>query len=214
MDPLLGVNFKTEIQGGTATGDAITAISQANPAVVTGTNSYSNGDVVVLDIPDGMQQLDGAACRVAAVTGTSYELEGVDSTNFEAFGTGTGTGYKVSSWLTLGWATRVDLPNAAPTELDASTLLDTVGKIVYGRPGAQAGTIDGIFKPTDSGMAALRAATSNQASLAFRLTWATGEKAVFNANVSAGSGFSQDNNAIATTSVAVSVKAFPSFFTV
>lgn len=207
--PLVGANLKVEVQASLDTPVTITAITKANPGVASAVNTYSNGDFVLI-LCEGMQQLNGVIARVANVSGTQFDLEGVDTTNFATFTSGTAT--KILTWATAGFATDVNLPNAAPTALDASTLIDIVGQTVYGRPGAQEGSIDGLFAPLDAVMTDLRDATMQNATRGFRVTWPTGLIGVFNGNVAAGQGFVQGNNAIATTSIAVSVRGFPVFY--
>lgn len=54
--------------------NAITAISQANGAVVTQTNTYSNGDILQLYNTTGMLQISGAAFEISSVSGSGYTL--------------------------------------------------------------------------------------------------------------------------------------------
>lgn len=66
----------------------VTAITQANPAVVTTSfaHQYITGTIVRLDIPsvDGMQQISGITYPIT-VTGLSTFSVPIDSTNFQAF---------------------------------------------------------------------------------------------------------------------------------
>ena len=70
----------------------ISAISQANPAVVTynGSDTYSNGDIVYLSGINGMTELNDERYTVANVnTGTNtFELSGVNSTGYTAYSSG------------------------------------------------------------------------------------------------------------------------------
>ena len=63
----------------------ITAISQANPAVVTAVNTFNNGDVVLITNVGGMTELNGTLQTVANQAAGSFELAGVDSTSFGAY---------------------------------------------------------------------------------------------------------------------------------
>lgn len=64
----------------------ITAITQANPAVVTITShGYSNGDEVYLYDIDGMTELNGRNFIVAGATTHTFQLTGVDSTGYTAY---------------------------------------------------------------------------------------------------------------------------------
>lgn len=75
-----------------ATGQAITAATQANPVVVTytGTDTYANGDTVYISGVVGMTQLNGKNYTVANVnTGTNtFELATIDGTLYTAYTSG------------------------------------------------------------------------------------------------------------------------------
>jgi hypothetical protein len=68
---------------------AISAITQANPAVVTygGADNYANGDEVILEDIVGMTELNGRRFIVANVdTGANtFELTGIDSSAYTAY---------------------------------------------------------------------------------------------------------------------------------
>ncbi len=59
-----------------------TAITNANPAVVTMTNTYSNGDVVQLYGTTGMLQIAGMAFTISSVSGSGFTLLGLDASGF------------------------------------------------------------------------------------------------------------------------------------
>lgn len=65
----------------------ITAVTQANPAVVT-TNiahGYANGDIVEIVGVVGMTELNGNLYTVAGATSTTFQLSGIDSTGYTAY---------------------------------------------------------------------------------------------------------------------------------
>ena len=66
----------------------ISAITQANPAVVTTTfaHQYITGTIVRLDIPfsDGMQQANGLFGPITVLSSTTFSIT-IDSTNFDPF---------------------------------------------------------------------------------------------------------------------------------
>lgn len=70
----------------------ISAITQANPAVVTysGADTYANGDRIVIGGVSGMTQVNNREFIVANVnTGANtFELSGIDSTGFDAYTSG------------------------------------------------------------------------------------------------------------------------------
>ena len=63
----------------------ITGITQANPGVVTtsGAHGFSNGDEVFITAVVGMTELNGRFFKINNVTGTTFELQDMSSTNFD-----------------------------------------------------------------------------------------------------------------------------------
>ncbi len=64
-----------------------TAITNANPAVVTMVNTYSEGDVVQLYGTTGMLQIAGMAFTISTVSGAGFTLLGLDASGFAAAAT-------------------------------------------------------------------------------------------------------------------------------
>lgn len=66
---------------------AISAVTQANPGVVTSaTHSYSNGDTVIINDIVGMTELNGKRFIVANVTATTFELTDIDGVDVDTSG--------------------------------------------------------------------------------------------------------------------------------
>lgn len=57
--------------------NAITAISAANPAVVTQTNTYNNGDIIQIYSPTGDLTIGGMNFQISSVSGSGYTLLGL-----------------------------------------------------------------------------------------------------------------------------------------
>ena len=64
-----------------------TAITNASPAVVSMTNTYSEGDTVVLYNTTGMLQISGMAFTISSVSGSGFTLLGLDASGFSAAAT-------------------------------------------------------------------------------------------------------------------------------
>jgi hypothetical protein len=64
-----------------------TTITQANPAVATVTNTYSNGDQVIIYNAVGMQQISGMTFTISSVTTSGFTLLGLNSSGFAAAAT-------------------------------------------------------------------------------------------------------------------------------
>ena len=73
----------------------ITAVTQANPAVVTiASHTFTNGDRIFISGVVGMTQLNNREFTVANTTTNTFELSGIDSTGFDAYTSG-GTAAKI-----------------------------------------------------------------------------------------------------------------------
>jgi len=90
MTPSKWSNVQVAVQSALATAIVITAITKANPAVVsyTGTDP-TNGDFIAVTAL-GMRQVDARVFRIANVNGAgnTLELEAIDSTSFDTFTSG------------------------------------------------------------------------------------------------------------------------------
>jgi cellobiose-specific phosphotransferase system component IIB len=64
-----------------------TTITQATAAVASVTNTYSNGDQVVIYNAVGMQQISGMTFTISSVTGSQFTLLGLNSSGFAAAAT-------------------------------------------------------------------------------------------------------------------------------
>lgn len=65
----------------------ITAITAANPAVVSATNTYNEGDTVIIYGTTGMLQISGMAFTITSVSGSAFSLLGLDASGFAAAAT-------------------------------------------------------------------------------------------------------------------------------
>lgn len=79
----------------------ITAISNAVAGVVTATNTLAVGDYV--EITSGWSRLSGKIVRVSAASGTTFTMEGYDTSSTAIYpaGGGIGTFRKVLTWTQL-----------------------------------------------------------------------------------------------------------------
>ncbi len=67
--------------------NAITAITAASPAVVSQTNTYSEGDIVRIYNTTGMLQIAGMPFQISTVSGAGYTLIGLRAAGFAAAAT-------------------------------------------------------------------------------------------------------------------------------
>jgi len=149
-----------------------------------------------------MVELDGQAVRVANVAANTFELEGIIGVGYTAWTAGTAK--KVTTFATFSKSQNITMPNPAPARIDTTTLIDKTKQYMFGLPDAPQGTIKALYNPNGTAEALIFAATKANLPLVFRVTFAAGQKTIFNANVSGGTGFTLAQNAAADSDVAFS----------
>lgn len=89
------------IASGYAAAVDITAMSNASEAIATATNTLAAGDFV--EITSGWSRLNGKVVRVKAADGTTFTLEGIDTSDTTKYPAGTGIGSfrKVNGWTQI-----------------------------------------------------------------------------------------------------------------
>ena len=169
--PTLWTNVQVATQSAIAAADTITGITKASPGVVTSTaHGWNNGDYVFYDV-EGMYQLKERIVRVANKTADTAELEGLDTTLFGTFSSGTGQVITFGNSITT--AVGVSSSGGESEFADLTTIHDAVRKQKPSFFSALTLTFDMIFDPTDASLAALKAASDLQAKRAIKITWST-----------------------------------------
>ena len=85
-----------------AAAKTVSAVTNANPAVATVTgHGYSDDDIVLFD--SGWEDATDSCYKIEETDANTLNVHGLNSTNttFMASGSGTGSMYKVSSWVTI-----------------------------------------------------------------------------------------------------------------
>jgi hypothetical protein len=147
----------------------ITAVTQANPAVVT-SNAHGllEGDIVTIAAVVGMTQLNGKTFIVANPSTNTFELFGVDSTAYGAYTSGgTATPVDFVQWCELrsgsfggGQASEIDVTNMCSTSKEFRLGLRDNGEF----------TGDYNWVPADLGQKEAEKAQKDGVSRWFRLT--------------------------------------------
>lgn len=88
---------------------SITAITNAAEAVASATNTFAVGDFV--EYTGGWSKANGRVFRLKAASGTTFTLEGLDTTDTSLFpaGAGTGTVRKVTTWVPITGVTAAEV---------------------------------------------------------------------------------------------------------
>lgn len=154
MPTISGRNVKVEVAltFDTAIDLAANAVSKAYPPVVTkATHGLTDGEVGFFTVSDGMVELAEQAALVDnAATGT-FEIPGLDSTDYSTFTTGTFTA--AATWGTLAESTAYAIGGGAAQQLDDTRLIDAKNRSEAGNLASQDVTID--VKPQEVSGAAM-----------------------------------------------------------
>lgn len=170
-------NSKLEVEASLDTAKTITAITKANPAVATSTaHGYTNGDVIVI-AAEGMTEIDGLVVRVAAVAANTFELEGINSTNFGTFTSGTAR--EVLTWQTVADATQVNFGAGSAEQLEKTTLVDRTKRFEAGLPDQPSVSVNLFADPINAAQVLIETAGRDGTKLGFRYTRKTGRVTLF-----------------------------------
>lgn len=168
------------VQSALATAVTLSGITKANPAVCSYASGADpvNGDFVLLKI-QGMSQLDYRVARCANVNGAgnTFELEGIDSTSYDTFSSGT---FEVITFgTTLSSVAGLSVSGGDFNMIDVTTIADAVNKQVPGNANPINISMDANWDPSDAGLAALKTASDAKAIKAFKITFANSYKVLF-----------------------------------
>lgn len=167
------------VQSALATALTITGITKANPAVITYTGTDpSNGDYTLLKV-QGMSQLDYRVVRVANVNGAgnTYEAEGVDSTLYDTFSSGTAE--VITFGTTLSTVADLSVSGGDFNFIDVTTINDNVNKQLPGNANPINISMTANWDPADTGVTALKTASDSKAVRCIRITFADSTKVLF-----------------------------------
>lgn len=204
-------NVAVAMQSAIAAPLTITAITKASPGVVTSAaHGLSNGDIVFL-LVQGMFQLNERACRVASVTTDSFALEGINTTAFDDFVSG--TAQKVTLGTSITTATTISASGGNFDMIDATTIHGNQRDEIPGLPAAANYTMDHIWDPADPGLAAMKEASDAQQRRVFAFTFGAGGRKMYFAGYVGGNllpgGSAQQ---LVTTPTVITMNGTPSYY--
>lgn len=199
-----GRNCRVEIAATYAAAKTLTAITKAVPPVVTSSaHAMAEGTIGYFDTVVGMDELVGQAGSVDATATNTFNAEGLDSTNFGTFVSG--TFIPVATWLTLSSATSYQIPEGAADELESTTLLDRIKQNDTGLMAAQNVQLSKFSDMQLPALALVRAAALNDGYIVVRITLSNGERRVFRGKPGL-PGEDLSVGALATSSLGIKVK--------
>jgi hypothetical protein len=160
------------MQSALAATKTISAITKASPPVITATaHGYANGNYVLLSI-QGMSQLDNKVVRVANQTANTFEAEGLDSTLYDTFSTGTAA--LITFGTTISTATSMTASGGDFDFIDVTTIHDLVKKQIPGLANPLNYSFDNLWDIADAAQIAMKQASDTQAQRAFKFVFGTG----------------------------------------
>jgi len=209
MAAIFWTNVAVYIQSALAAAKTITAISKANPGVVTSAaHGYSTGDYVKMTV-QGMYQLNERVVRVANAA-TTWDIEGVDTTNFGTFSSGSSE--KITFGTTLSSATDVTASGGDPEFADITTISDNQRKQTPVITSPFSISFECLFDPADAALIALKAAADNIAQRACMIQFAGGQRILFNGYVSAPLIPTGSAGEVVKTNVTISASSRPTIY--
>ena len=206
-------NVAIAMQSALASPLTITGITKANPGVVTYTGTDpSNTNYVFLTI-QGMHQLNDRVARVANVNAgdNTFELEGIDTTLFDTFSSGT---FEIITFGTsISTATTISSSGGGFDFIDTTTIHNNAKTQIPGLPNAATFTFDNIWDVSDTGLLAMKTASDAQAKRAFKFTIGTGGQIMVfagyvGANLLPGGSAQQ----LITTQTAITMNGTPTYY--
>ena len=202
--PYIVTNVVLEVEASRDTAITVTAVTNANPGVATApTHGLTDGDYVILVVSSGMTQLNGQVCRVAGSDTNTFQLEGVDTTNYGTWDSGTCE--EILTWSTYCNATAINLGGGGATEVDTSNFCSLQQEVGYGLAPPLSGTIEAQHAPFNAAQAKFKAARQSD-NLAVRFTRNDSSIAAYGVGTSFSGGSNAALNAVETTSIPITVR--------
>jgi hypothetical protein len=204
-------NVIVSMQSAIAAAKTITAITLANPGVATSTaHGFTNGQIVYMLI-QGMYQLNERPVRVANVTANTFELEGIDTTLFPAFTSGSAALVTLGTSITS--ATSISASGGDFDLIDTTTIHAGQRSQIPGLPNASSFSFDNIWDVSDAGLLAMKAAGEAQAQRVFLFQFgASGQKFYFAGYVNASLLPTGQAQQLVTTPAVITMNGFPSVY--
>lgn len=156
--------------GAAGTALTITAATNAKPMVLSTVGTAAVGDIIVLGKITGMEDLEGQAGVVTAITpGTSVTVD-IDASKETAAGTaGTATHVAVTDWECGCELKSFSVAQEAATSIDVTTLCSTAKESVQGLKGSFTVSFDGNQSFTDAFYAECLAAQNDGKARLFKV---------------------------------------------
>lgn len=207
MANVKGRGVRVEIAATYSAAKVVTAVTLANPGVATSAaHAMANDTVGYWSGVAGMAQLEGQATRVKNQATNTFELQGLNTTNYSAFAAGNFT--PVATWATLSEATSYSIGGGAAEKLDVTRLIDITKQEEQGLLPVSNVSMNVIAQDTPSAaMLLLESAVQTQGAVVVRITLPNGAVRVYRAEPSL-PGEDVQQGQVCTGSLDMAVKGF------
>lgn len=211
-DPIFWSNVQIKVGDTHATALTVTAISKANPGVVTYTGTDPvNGDFVIMEVT-GMVELTKRVFRVANVNGAgnTFELEGEDTTTYSTFVSGTAT--PVATYQSMTTVQDVTASGGDPEFADVTTVHNQIRRRVPTVFSPSSYQFGNIFDATDAALLRLIAISKSRTPEAIVFTFSNNAQFAFLAYAAASGapiGAAQD---VVKTNVTLESQGLPNVY--
>lgn len=204
-------NVQIAMQSALGATKTIDSITQAATAVVTSTaHGLANGNYVALTV-QGMRQVNDGSFRIANVTANTFELEGINSTAFDAFSSGSCAAITFGTNVTT--ATSISSSGGGFDFIDTTTIHDNARTQMPGLPAATVFTFDNIWDVSDAGLLAMKTASDAQAKRAFKFNFGVGGQVMtFNGYVGANLLPGGQAQGLVTTPTTITMNSIPAYY--
>jgi hypothetical protein len=212
-DPIFWSNVQVKVGASHATALTISAITKANPAVVTYTGTDPvNGSFVILPDIAGMVEIKNRVFRIASVDGTAntFALEGENSTNYTTFISGTAVG--VATFDSMTTVQDINASGGDPTFADVTTIHDQIQRRVPTVFSPSSYTFGCIFDPGDAAMTRLVALTKSRTPEAVVFTFSDGAQFAFYAYAAASGAPTGSAQQVVKTNVSLESQGLPNVY--
>lgn len=173
---------KTYVPAYSAAGTTVTQVTNANPPVASAINTLATGDYVLISSAWGL--LDMRVVRVLSATGTTFTLEGLDTTDTTKYPGGAtggaGTFKKITAWSSLSQVKSVNASGGAQQFADITAINDTVKRQIPTVKDAVSMTVDVFDDPTLAWYADVLVADMARSPYGLLMSFANGSKLVAN----------------------------------
>jgi hypothetical protein len=193
----------------------ISAITQADPGVLTSTShGYSTGDIVLLEI-EGMDQLNGRLFEVNAIDADTfklYDIDGatfIDTTNYDTFTSG--SAYEITLGTTITGVQEFSSSGGDPKFLDTTTVNDKTGKQVITGSNPISFALTMQWDPGNAAQAAMIAASEAADQKGFKIQWPNGRFMLFYGSVGYAGVPGGQNQGVTTSPAAIAMSGLPTY---